>query len=781
MTDKILDEYKPLAFYKKHGTEKQTGFSKFEVEGEYYFCRYSDGNICMLSQAYKSIAGRDNGIVSIRTNEKIKGRYKFTHRDGGKHGFSLRAGNHQEIAISPEYKTLAAAEHVVGRLTGKVKAKKTAAKKATAKPAAKTATPKKTAPKKPVPKVKPAKAAATAAFTSTDGRIENYKPLAFYEKHGGMGDGFNQFDEDGAYYFNYAQDGDVVLISESYTSARGRDNGVESVKKNMPLAARYKHHTHKNGKYYFDINAANHQEIATSRWYDSEGAAQDGAKRLRGEMPLKSALTAGAVGAAGLAAGAAVAARAANVEQDYKPLAFYQRQTEGREHGIETFTGDDGKHYFAYFENDKIALISEGYPTKAARDTGVASVEKNIGIEKRYEYRGPLKNGKYDYRLKAGNHKEIARSVWYGSAAAAAAGAAYLMGTRKRAAAVPVVAPKPSAPIAKVAAAPLAAAAVAASAAARPEPVAAPVAAKPEPVAVAAAAEPAAAAYDGGGGIWGWLKWLLLALIALLAMFFLFKNCVGGETTAKVAPVATESGAAAVTPMVSCWNGTEAATLSACPAKITCWNGDEVTAQSACPVEPAPAAVEPEPAPTFTCWDDSEVEDLANCPPVPEVEFAVVETPSATPTRNNSVTSSAGFLSGAGATAGIFLAGDTPVTVRRLGTFPEFGDSRGLSGSAFYDKLNARYATNNFDRNYLDYLAKELGYTGWSEVTAADFTETSIANGTSGVLGFGEYHGYQYVTYDMEDLSHLEAFQFASRNGKQVYFMKRCGNYFFPT
>jgi len=34
--------------------------------------------------------------------------------------------------------------------------------------------------------------------------------------------------------------------------------------------------------------------------------------------------------------------------------------------------------------------------------------------------------------LKAGNGKEIARSVWYSSAAAASTGAAFLMGTRKR-------------------------------------------------------------------------------------------------------------------------------------------------------------------------------------------------------------------------------------------------------------------------------------------------------------------------------------------------------------
>lgn len=622
MADRILDEYQPLAFYKKHAKQKNTGFSKFEVDGKYYFCRFTDGNICMLSQAYQSVAGRDNGIVSIRTNEKISKRFKYTDRTSGKFGFSLRAGNHQEIAISPDYNSRKAAEHVVGRLTGKIKSK---------------ATTKSAAPKKKV--VKPA-------------------------------------------------------IAKAKTPAKAGNN-----------------------------------------------------------------------------------------EQDYKPLAFYQRQTKGRKNGIESFTGDDGKYYFAHFENNKIALISEGYPTKAARDTGIASVEKNISIEKRYDFRGPLKNGKYEYRLKAGNHKEIARSVWYGSAATAATGAAYLMGTRKRAVKktlkpkpVPVVTPKPSVPIAAVAAAPLAAAAVAAAAIPKPAPKAEPIAVKP---AALETETPAVLTDFEGGGIWKWLKWLLLALLALLAMFFLFKACVGGKGDV-VKPV----------PAIACWDGSEVQKGKLCPKKVTCWNGDEVTSEAACPVEPKPKPVEDRSARdqttyenkrdlTLVCADGRVVEDLRECLPAPKAEPAPVPAP--TPTPRAVPTRRATFSSDVGKVAGIFTAGISPVIVQRLGTHPEFGDSRGLTSTAFYDKLNNRYLTNSFDRKYLDYLARELGYEGWTEVSAADFTETALANGTRGVLGYGDFHGYQYAEFDLKDTSHLEAFQLASRNGRTVYFMKRCGNYFYPT
>jgi len=57
-------------------------------------------------------------------------------------------------------------------------------------------------------------------------------------------------------------------------------------------------------------------------------------------------------------------------------------------------------------------------------------------IEKRY-VQGTGADGKPGFILRAGNHKEIARSVGYGSAAAAVAGAAYIMGTRRRPAAKP--------------------------------------------------------------------------------------------------------------------------------------------------------------------------------------------------------------------------------------------------------------------------------------------------------------------------------------------------------
>ena len=687
MADKNLDEYQPLKFYKKNSKERQNGFAKFKDADSHYFALYKDGDIAMLSQAYVNEAGRDNGIESVKKNSKLKKRYIFDTRSGGKHGFALKAGNGQEIAISPNYTSKAAAEHVAGRLNGSVKA--TAKKKAT-----------------------PAKVAPKAAI---------------------------------------------------------------SAKK-----------------------------------------------------------------------------KSSNDEDNYRPLAFYTKHTKGRKKGIETFKGDDGLYYFAVFEHGKIRLISEGYPTVSAQETGAASVEKNIKLAKRYDYRGPYKhNGKYDYRLKAGNGKEIARSIWYGSAAAAATGAAYLMGTRKRVA--PKAKPK-AAPV--IVAAAVASAAPAMAKAAKPaaprdkdddylkceeyhghkvtdeknnlaffshannkeyfviydddgdvlirsegfesiskrsselaavlrlknnpehftrmekngyfmdilkdengrevgrsclRKIAPPVAAVAAPVA-AAAAVPAAAAT--GGGL-GWLKWLLPLLLLLALGLFALKAC-------KPTPVV-------VPPVVTCWDDSEADSRALCPKKVTCWNGDFVKNASACPVEP-PKMIE--------CWDGSEAKTLAACPVEPAPEPMKVEP---TPPPAPKVTANMSRLCSASDSVLFNVPTySTPVSVGRLGTFPEFGDSHGLTPTEFYNKLANRYAASQFDQQYLDYLAKNLGYAnGFAGMSAADFSNETLAQGTKGLLGYGEFHGVAYSTLNVTSPRDLEAFRVRAANGTDVHFMKTCGNYMY--
>lgn len=920
MADRNLDEYKNVEFYAEHTTAKKAGFSKFKVGDDFYFCRYIDGNIAMLSQAYTSAPGRDNGIESVKKNEKLAKRYVFETRGKSQHGFALKAGNGQEIAISPNYASQSEAEHISGRLTGKAKTKKQSPKPASPKKA------KAKAKAKPAAKnTAKSKTAAAAAFTAADKRIENYKPLGFYNENGGRADGFNRFEKDGAFYFHYVESGETLLISESYTSKRGRDNGIASVKKNMVLETAYEHHKHKNGKFYFDINAANKQEIATSRWYESEAAALKAAAHLRGEatksrtgnveqnykpLALYEAATKGkkegfesfkgedgehyfayikdgklalisegyptatvrdkglasveknmktesryvfgkgADGKAGFAlragnnkeiarsvsydtaaaaaAGAAAlyaikATRAANVEQNYQPLAFYEKATTGKEDGFESFKGEDGEYYFTYFENGKIALISEGYPTAAVRDKGLASVQKNMTLEDRYVF-GTGADGKDGFVLRAGNHKEVARSVGYGSAAAAAAGAAYLMGTRKRASRKPAAAaiaaaglgagaaiastgsagattppatpnPEPAGKAAPIAAAALGAAAVAGVAAAAATPKAEPAVSAP-----ASAAAPVAAAKTGGGGIWGWLKWVLMGLVALAAIFFLFKSCSGGSTDLKAAAPATTTETAAPAAMVTCWNGSKAKTDAACPAKVTCWDESFAVKQSECPAQPAAKA--------FECWDGSKAAAEAECPAQPVTSStAATAAPGAkgvaantsagttitspapklsvgnqttTPTTTKMTAPSvAGRICGPSANVLFDVPTSSPKNVGYLGSNPQFGNSLTYTPDEFFRRLQVKYRTSARDKSFLDLLAKSLGHGSFENMDASMFSNDVLANGTSGLLGFGAQHALQYSTLNVTDETHLEAFKVRSANGTDVHFMKRCGNYMY--
>ncbi len=838
MANRKDDEYQNVKFYAKHTKAKTAGFSKFEVDKDFYFCRYVEGEIAMLSQAYSSAAGRDNGIESVRKNEKIAKRFRFEPRGSARHGFSLKAGNGQEIAISPDYASRAKAERITAGLTGGARSKPPV-KKSVLKT------------KKAAPQAKKVVSDTTAAFTAADGRIENYKPLAFYEKNGGTSDGFHSFAKNGAYYFHYNQAGKVVLISESYTSKSGRDNGVASVKKNMKLASAYQHHRHKNGKFYFDINAANKQEIATSRWYNSRANANNAARRLRGEVSQTAKPKAAK-------AAPTAKARKGNVEQNYLPLAAYKKATKGKRKGFESFRGEDGEHYFTYFENGKIALISEGYPTAAVRDKGLASVQKNMKIESRYAY-GKGADGKEGFILKAGNHKEIARSVGYASSAAAATGAAYIMGKRKRPKAKTV---KKTSPAVK----PLATGAVAAtglaakSAPAKPKPVkakAAPVKAPskptpspektPKPIAplaagtvaglgaAAAQAKPSAPDKKAVPDDAPKIKTAPVAAPAKVAGSVAVGAAavaaasapppppkappVAAAAPVTAAPVVAAAPAAAAAASAggggiwgwlkwvlmallallailflfkACAGGEKAAkpvpaqtpNTSASAAAVTCWNGSKARTEAACPSKIScwddSFATELSACPArpvakeFTCWDGSLAVDATSCPVEP-----VAAAPVAKPVEKMTAPSVAGRLCGTSPQTLFNVTSSSPKSVSYLGSNPQFGNSLSLTPDGFYRKLSAAYQVGGGDRAFLNLMARSLGYGSFRDMDASMFSNDTLPLGSSGLLGFGSNHALQFSTLNLTDAQHLEAFKVRSANGTDVHFMKRCGNFMY--
>ncbi len=73
----------------------------------------------------------------------------------------------------------------------------------------------------------------------------------------------------GLYYFRLrANNGQVLLTSEGYSSKAGCFNGLNAVKLNGRDENRYEMKSSSNGKYYFNIKASNGQIIGTSEMYE---------------------------------------------------------------------------------------------------------------------------------------------------------------------------------------------------------------------------------------------------------------------------------------------------------------------------------------------------------------------------------------------------------------------------------------------------------------------------------------------------------------------------------
>ena len=92
--------------------------------------------------------------------------------------------------------------------------------------------------------------------------------------------------KNGKFMFNLkAANGEPILSSEMYESKSGAQNGIESVKTNAPLAERYEKKTSKKGEPYFVLKAGNHQVIGTSEMYSSESACNSGIASVKKSAP----------------------------------------------------------------------------------------------------------------------------------------------------------------------------------------------------------------------------------------------------------------------------------------------------------------------------------------------------------------------------------------------------------------------------------------------------------------------------------------------------------------
>ena len=92
--------------------------------------------------------------------------------------------------------------------------------------------------------------------------------------------------KDGQYYFNLkADNGQVILSSEGYTTTAARQNGIDSVKTNAKDDSKFDRLTSTNGKHYFNLKAGNGQVIGRSEMYESAAGRDNGIESVKNNAP----------------------------------------------------------------------------------------------------------------------------------------------------------------------------------------------------------------------------------------------------------------------------------------------------------------------------------------------------------------------------------------------------------------------------------------------------------------------------------------------------------------
>lgn len=82
-----------------------------------------------------------------------------------------------------------------------------------------------------------------------------------------------------------AGNAEIILTSELYTTRASAQNGIASVQANSPDDARYELKEAANGKFHFNLKAANHQVIGTSQMYASEATRATGIASVKNNGP----------------------------------------------------------------------------------------------------------------------------------------------------------------------------------------------------------------------------------------------------------------------------------------------------------------------------------------------------------------------------------------------------------------------------------------------------------------------------------------------------------------
>ncbi|NBL63948.1 DUF1508 domain-containing protein [Flavobacterium sp. NST-5] len=82
-----------------------------------------------------------------------------------------------------------------------------------------------------------------------------------------------------------AGNGEIILSSQGYSSKANCLNGIESVRKNSQDDARFEKKEASDGRVYFNLNATNGQVIGSSQMYASVSGRDNGIESVKKNAP----------------------------------------------------------------------------------------------------------------------------------------------------------------------------------------------------------------------------------------------------------------------------------------------------------------------------------------------------------------------------------------------------------------------------------------------------------------------------------------------------------------
>jgi len=92
--------------------------------------------------------------------------------------------------------------------------------------------------------------------------------------------------KNGEFQFNLlAGNHQVILTSEGYTAKASCLNGIESVRKNSADDARFERKESSNDKFYFNLKASNGQVIGSSQMYTTAAGRDNGIESVKTNAP----------------------------------------------------------------------------------------------------------------------------------------------------------------------------------------------------------------------------------------------------------------------------------------------------------------------------------------------------------------------------------------------------------------------------------------------------------------------------------------------------------------